>query len=68
MAASRSWYSMTFEGCPPQIRIPAGPEAIAGVSSLMCVSRNSGVASRSTRWLPRSTCSGGQAIKKQWVM
>eukprot|EP00975_Prorocentrum_lima_P063284 12890630-Prorocentrum_lima.AAC.1 len=59
---------MTLAGCPPQIRMPAGSAAIRGVNCSSYIRCNNGVPSRSTRWLPRSTCSGGQATKKTCVM
>eukprot|EP00969_Alexandrium_andersonii_P285623 12627897-Alexandrium_andersonii.AAC.1 len=59
---------MAFAGFPPQTRMPAGSWVITGVSSLLATSRIIGTASRSTKWLPRPTCSGGCAMKKQRVM
>eukprot|EP00969_Alexandrium_andersonii_P215195 9504129-Alexandrium_andersonii.AAC.1 len=68
MRSPRRWYSMVFEGIPPQTRIPSESCVVAGVSSSIAIARTIGMLSRSTRWLPRATCSGGRAMKKQWVV
>eukprot|EP00969_Alexandrium_andersonii_P139357 6163906-Alexandrium_andersonii.AAC.1 len=65
MRSPRRWYSMVFKGLPPQTRIPSESCLITGVSSSIVIARAIGKLSRSTRWLPRSTCSGGCAMKKQ---
>eukprot|EP00969_Alexandrium_andersonii_P250669 11078970-Alexandrium_andersonii.AAC.1 len=59
---------MAFAGSPPQTRTPAGSELITGASSSIVIRRTIGTLSRSSRWLPRSTCSGGCAMKKQCVV
>eukprot|EP00969_Alexandrium_andersonii_P070586 3115161-Alexandrium_andersonii.AAC.1 len=59
---------MAFAGFPPQTRIPSGPWVITGTSSSTVTARAIGAVSRSTGRLPRSTCSGGCARKKQCVM
>eukprot|EP00969_Alexandrium_andersonii_P103376 4561514-Alexandrium_andersonii.AAC.1 len=59
---------MAFARFPPRTRIPSGSWVIAGTSSSTVTVRTIGTLSRSTRWLPRSTCSGGRAMKKQRVM